>query len=203
MKGKQFFTLLLFLFVLTSGFKYRTNGLTPVKWILSKECSLKVNGSTNINKFSCVIPNYVKPDTLILSRDNASDAVRISGTMILDIQSFDCHNAIMTKDLRKTLKSEQYPKLSIKFISLTRYPLNTAGETEVKGAVTIELAGVSKRFDVDYKCIPDGAKNITLIGTKQVNFSDFNITPPRKLGGMIKTNNQLLVEFILKARILN
>ena len=41
----------------------------------------------------------------------------------------------------------------------------------------------------------DNLKVIHLIGDRSVNFSDFNITPPRKLGGIIKANDRLDVEF--------
>ncbi|MHA4895554.1 YceI family protein [Pedobacter sp. PWIIR3] len=174
-----------------------------VKWALTKNCSLKVNGSTNINKFSCVIPDYTNPDTLAMYSHKGAEEVKISGQMVLPIKSFDCHNVIMTKDLRKTLKAEEFPKLTVTFISLSKYPDPSRGESIISGSVNISIAGITKRFDVAYRCTADGLKNITLIGTKTINFSDFNIIPPRKIGGMIKTNNQLDVEFTLKANILN
>lgn len=123
--------------------------------------------------------------------------------MVLDVRAFDCNNAIMTKDLRKTLKADQFPNLVIKFISLGNHPDLSEKETSIKGSVTIAIAGITKRFDIDYRCIPSGSNTINLIGSKQVNFSDFNIIPPRKLGGMIQTNDALAVEFILKMTQLN
>lgn len=69
--------------------------------------------------------------------------------------------------------------------------------------VYIELAGVNKRFEVDYRYKPEGANSATLIGTRKINFSDFNLVPPRKIGGMIQTHNELNVEFNLKVRVLN
>lgn len=193
----------LFILATMSAFKPKEPPTNPVRWVLTKECSLKVNGSTNINKFSCVIPSYINPDTLFLYKGNTNEAVKISGDMRLNIKYFDCHNPMMTKDLRKTLKADEFPNLVIKFMNLSRYPNFDTKETAVKGMVTITLAGVTKQFNVDYKCTNTGSKTITMVGTKQVNFSDFNIVPPRKLGGMIKTNNLLDVEFILKASILN
>ena len=77
-----------------------------------------------------------------------------------------------------------------------------AKEQALMGAVTIQLAGVTKRYNVHYKFIPDGPHSATLIGNRSVNFSDFKIVPPRKIGGMIKTNDQLVVEFNLKLRVL-
>lgn len=183
----------------TLGFK--ADGHEPVKWILSKQCTLKVNGSTNVNKFSCTIPEYAQPDTLILTRENKQRPVKIKGAMILDVQKFDCKNAMMTNDLRKTLKAKLYPKLTVTFESLSSYPDATTPGAAIKGMVTIELAGAIKRFEVDYQYVATGEKMLRLIGTKKVNFSDFNIDPPKRLGGMIKTNNELSVEFMLNIKI--
>jgi hypothetical protein len=119
------------------------------------------------------------------------------------VRVFDCHNPIMTKDLRKTLKADRFPSLTIRFISLDKYPNLLEKENLINGAVAISLAGVTKRFNLQYRCLPSGANTIKLIGSKQLNFSDFNIVPPRKLGGMIKTNDELKVEFILKMAQLN
>lgn len=172
----------------------------PIKWILTKECTLKVNGSTNINKFSCIIPEYARPDTLLFYRKK-NEPLQLSGSLFLDVQNFDCHNPVMTSDLRKTLKAKIYPRIIIHFLNLSKYPDPDIKEGVLKGAVTIELAGTTKRFEVDYRYITLANGNLRLIGTKQVNFSDFNISPPRKLGGMIKTNNELIVEFLLTMKL--
>lgn len=197
-----FKTTLLILMVLLSGFNLHHNKPYLSKWVISKGCSLKVGGSTNVNRFSCIIANYYKPDTLTFFRGTPTEAIKISGIMKLDVQHFDCHNPVMTGDLRKTLKAKEFPKLTIRFINLSRYP-NENKEDAVKGDVTIELAGVTKRFEVNYRFIPEMANTATLIGTRKINFSDFNLVPPRKIGGMIQTNNELNVEFNLKVRVLN
>ncbi|HMI02256.1 MAG TPA: YceI family protein [Pedobacter sp.] len=173
------------------------------KWILSKECTLKVSGSTNISKFSCIIPNYPAADTLFIYKTGQSEQVKITGSMVLHVQSFDCHNPMMTKDLRKTLKQKEFPKIRISFINLSKYPDAGGEEEQIKGVVNIELAGIKKRFDINYRVIPNGTVKLTLIGSQTINFSDFNIIPPRKLGGMIKTNDILSAEFVLKVTILN
>jgi hypothetical protein len=109
----------------------------------------------------------------------------------------------MTRDLQKTLKAKTFPKLIIRFISLNRYPRFNNQTDAISGVVTIELAGVTKQYEVDYKFVSDGAQFLTLIGTRRVNFSDFNLIPPRKMGGMIQTFNELNVEFNLKMKVLD
>ncbi|MGF7080223.1 YceI family protein [Mucilaginibacter sp. UYCu711] len=171
------------------------------KWLISESSSLSVNGTTNINKFACDIPAYDQTDTLTLTR--GSKEIMLSGDIRLKVQSFDCHNSIMTHDLRKTLREKEFPRLHIRFLSLSDFPELTAKPAIITGLVDIELAGATKRFQVNYQVSIDAQKNIHLLGSRDVNFSDFNLIPPRKLGGMIKTNDKLSVAFHLKMRAVN
>ncbi len=170
------------------------------KWLISENSSLSVNGSTNINTFACEIPTYDQTDTIILTKGNRD--ITLSGKIGLSIQSFDCHNTIMTHDLRSTLKEKQFPRLYITFLSLSELPELTAKAKPITGLVNIDLAGTSKQFLVNYLVSVDGQKVIHLLGVRDVNFSDFNLIPPRKLGGMIRTKDQLSVSFHLKMKAL-
>ncbi|MCC8424912.1 YceI family protein [Mucilaginibacter sp. UR6-11] len=173
------------------------------KWVISETSNLSVNGTTNINKFTCDIPNYGKTDTLTLIKGKNDKDLVLSGSVELKIQSFDCHNSMMTHDLRKTLKASTFPVLKINFLSLSKLPNLTMQPELITGLVDIEIAGVRKRFDVSYQISTDAQKGIHLVGTRDVNFSDFNLIPPRKLGGMIKTNDKLNVSFHLKIKAEN
>jgi hypothetical protein len=190
---------LLYILMIFLVFGFQDKGTTITKWVISSGCSLKVNGSTNVNNFSCVIENYNRPDTITTVSSN-NQPVKLSGNIQLDVQNFDCHNPIMTADLRKTLKHKAHPKMMIFFVNMNQYP--EPGKWGIKGSVLIVLAGVSKHFDVDYKIISLEKGYINLEGSRKVNFSDFNLTPPRKLGGMIKTNNELSVVFNLKMKVI-
>ena len=174
---------------------------TPIKWVVQAGGLLKVNGSTNINKFTCRIINYNTPDTLTILRTK-DISLPISGSISLDIATFNCGNLIMTNDLRKTLKYKEFPKLTINFISLSKLPDPTKPSAEITGWVDIELAGVKKRILVNYSFTAFTKDNFRLTGKKDVNFSDFNLVPPRKLGGMIKTNERLDIAFELTLDIL-
>jgi len=194
------------LFLSTSSFvlpdQPGDNGLIK-KWVVSKNSSLSVNGSTNINKFSCVIPAYNQIDTLTLRKNRNDTDVLLSGTIALSISSFDCHNSGMTKQLRKTLNEKQFPLLHIRFLSLNKIPVLTTKAEPITGFVEIEIAGISKRVEVQYQITQDDQRNIHLLGFHKINFSDFNLEPPQKLGGMIKTKDQLGVDFQLNMKAMD
>jgi hypothetical protein len=186
-----------------SGFNVQVSKPHLTRWVITKGCFLKVEGSTNVNKFNCMIANHSSPDTLSFYKGNPGEPLKVLGNVKLDVRKFDCHNPVMTADLRKTLKVKEFPNLVIQFLNLSKYPNSNDATELVNGAVTIELAGVTKRFNVAYKLIKNGPHSLIMVGTRQVTFSDFNIVPPRKIGGMIQTNNELKVEFNLNVKILN
>ena len=202
MRYKNTLWLFLLFFALT-GFVLPARLDNPAqikKWVVSENSNLRVNGSTNINTFICEIPSYDHTDTLVVNKSKGDTEIVLTGTINLNVKSFDCHNSIMTHDLRKTLKQEQFPVLHISFLSLNRLPDLVAKPESITGFVYIEIAGVRKRFEVNYKISQDAQKVIHLLGSRDVNFSDFNLTPPRKLGGMIKTNDKLSVDFHLRMK---
>ncbi|MDB5144916.1 MAG: hypothetical protein JWQ66_3629 [Mucilaginibacter sp.] len=167
------------------------------KWLISETSSLSVNGSTNINKFSCDIPNC-DLDTLTVWKSDKG--IKLSGSINPTVLSFDCHKAMMTHDLRKTLKAKKYPKLHIRFISLSQLPELSGKPISINGQVEIEIAGIKKIYEIDYSISVDNDKMIHLLGSRDLNFSDFELTPPRKLGGMIKAKDQLIVAFNLNMK---
>jgi len=168
------------------------------KWLISENSSLSVNGSTNINKFSCDIPSCDQADTLTVWK--AEKGIRLTGCINPAILSFDCHKAMMTRDLRKTLKAKKYPRMHIRFLSLSELPPLSDKPVTIIGQVEIEIAGVKKLYAISYQISADSVKVIHLLGSRALNFSDFKLIPPRKLGGMIKTNDQLIVAFHLEMR---
>ena len=200
MKSRHiFFSLLLNFLLRLTIYSQPYEKVTEIrKWLVTENSNLRVNGSTNINTFSCQIPAYNNIDTLLIYRFKNSNTLVLKGCISLSVQSFDCKNLIMTHDLRKTLKAEQYPQLHIYFLSLDKLPDLNSHPESISGLVDIEIAGVKRRFEVKYLIREDSPKSVDLLGSRDINFSDFHLIPPRKLGGMIKTNDKLSVDFHLR-----
>jgi hypothetical protein len=174
-----------------------------MKWVILKDCTVKVNGSTNVNKFSCSISGYPNADTLLCyAVSNEALPVMMQGQLTLPVAGFDCLNSMMTNDLRKTLKAKEFPALRIHFISLEKYPALTAAQEVITGVVGVELAGIVKRIEVRYTISTDTQGIVHLIGNQSIHFSDFGLIPPRKLGGMIRANDRLDVEFRINFQVI-
>jgi len=150
----------------------------------AQENFVQINGSTNVNKFQCV-NNKFKAEAGVYAFTE-----RNLPNIILKVNEFDCGNKMMTKDFQKILNSEKYPNMTIKFINFTKVQKNYIAVVEVK------MMNQSKRYNVEFEI-----ENNKLIGRKNVKFSDFNITPPKKMGGMIVVKDDLNLVFSLATKI--
>jgi hypothetical protein len=169
-----------------------------IKWAVQKASTLTIQGSTNISTFGCDIAGYYRPDTIsYLQSNNTGDLVTLAGSLEIDITKFDCHNRMLTSDLRKTLKATDYPMLVIRFLSFERAPLVGNKRDFLKGWVELEIAGVARRFELCYSLCKTGCAQIQLNGKRSFSFADFNLVPPRKMGGLIKVRDEFNVDFNL------
>lgn len=152
--------------------------------INAQENYVQINGSTNVSTFRC-INNKFRADAGVytFSEKNLPN-------IILKITDFDCGNRLMTKDFQKILYAEKYPEMTIRFVSFIRNQKNFSAVVEVK------MMNQSKRYNIDF-----GVENNRLIGRKNVKFSDFNIIPPKKMGGMIVVKDDLNLIFCLSTKI--
>jgi hypothetical protein len=173
------------------------NNLTGKKWLVLPSSHLQVTGFTNINQFKCEIVNYSIPDTIFVA--SKAPKVQLKGDLCIGVQSFNCHNPLITRDMVSTLKGKVFPYMTIRFLSLNSNP-NFQECSDIKGEVEIILAGVSKFFDISYNFDKDDQSNVLMSGVKTLSFADFNLQPPIKMGGAIKTKQTLIVEFTLKLK---
>jgi hypothetical protein len=61
----------------------------------------------------------------------------------------------------------------------------------------ITITGTTKRFEVAYQ-LDKAKKSMTLTGNQTINFSDFNLQPPKKMGKLLKAKDALKIALCLK-----
>jgi hypothetical protein len=171
------------------------------KWVVEKNSSLRIEGKSNVNTYKCDIMEYLNGDTILLYKGNAPGQTQIAtkGGLTLNINRFDCHQNHVTADLKKTLKATENAYMKINLLSFGRIQVNTPNQ-EIKGYVEIQLAGVTKKIEMDYVVVRNQPGSLHLIGTRKLLFSDFKLIPPRKLAGMIRVEEEITVRFQLMLR---
>jgi len=170
---------------------------TVEKWVIEKSSNLCVEGRSNVNSFRCEVTEYLQPDTLCFYRGD-QQALTVKGGLTIQVRNFDCHQRYITGDLRKILKADESPMLKIDMLTLCHF--NIADNKPIKGWVAIQMAGVTRKMQVNYTLQPADNGTVQLNGTQQLQLPDFGLTPPRKLGGLVKVSEQINVSFRLVLR---
>ncbi|HMG69045.1 MAG TPA: hypothetical protein VK588_15210 [Chitinophagaceae bacterium] len=192
------FSILCFLFILNAAFiKKDIRNNSFAKWVVEKNSSINIQGETNINSFQCDVTEYLGADTLVYLKNDATKKLSFTNScLLIDVRRFDCHNKFITDDFRSALKADENPTLKILFLSIDQFP-NSCTNQIVKGIVDVELAHSIKRTEIDYTVKTLPGNRIQVNGSHIFSFSDFNLKAPRKMAGLIRTKDQIKVNFQL------
>lgn len=150
--------------------------------VFSQKNSVEINGWTNVNTFKCTNDNFRMPASISANPDSQTN-------VNLKVVDFDCRNKMMTSDFRKTLNAEKYPNLTIRFLDFKAVNSRFIANVEVK------MMAVSRRYTIEFS-----EYNKSLVGNKRLKFSDFNIIPPKKMGGMIYVKDDVDLFFSLAVK---
>ncbi len=162
---------------------------------------LTIDGSSNVNKFTCICNQQFPQSTLRFDLLDGGRAARFTNAGLnIRTKSLDCGNNQMNKDMYQTLRADQHPHIRI---DLTRAQLQEANEisdsdwTPLKATSTLTIAGVSKPVVFEVKARRIGAGRIRLMATREVLMTDFHIDPPKAMLGLIKVNDAIRINMDL------
>ena len=189
----------LLLTILVSSLFFNHGNPTVERWVIERSSNLCIEGRSNVAGFQCDVIEYLNADTLSIYREDEHQlSLNTKGGLTININRIDCHQKYITSDLRKTLKADKVPQLKIELLSIGNFAI--VGNKNIKGMVVIDLAGATRKMEVNYTVQADDKNNIQLYGSRDVLFSDFGLTAPSKLAGLIKVENQLKIRFHLVLR---
>lgn len=158
---------------------------------------LSFSGTTNINQFSCALSNLQKSDCGITIIEHKDEIVVENIEVNVQLNYFDCGNNKMNHDLKKALKSEEYPImcLTIKALHFS-IDSNSYSCTDDEN-VEITLAGITKKYNMIFDEASFINNTLILKGYEFIKITDFGIIPPKALFGLIKVDSELVVAFTL------
>lgn len=134
-----------------------------------------VNGKTNINTFKCTNEKFNAASNSYSFKTGKLPYLQ------LEVDNFDCKNKIMTSDMKKTLKADKFPMMYVKFISFKK-----VSEKQYTATIEVKLTDKTRYYTTSFYPV-----NNTLVGREYVRFSDFGLTAPTKMGGMIAVEDRL------------
>ena len=170
--------------------------------IIEQGSYLKINGSTNVNTFSCHYEGDIGTDTMNIGFQQAAD-----GTLLLQkaklsvaVARFDCGNQAMNKDFRNLLEYDRHADLNLDILSLQVENSGTY-PPPILARVRFTVAGEEKTYEVPVRMISEPG-NTTYLGETCLDITDFKLTPPKKFLGMVIVDEEVTLEFNLNFRLI-
>jgi hypothetical protein len=192
-KMKKFLPILMLLYSLVVGFRI-AGGEPEVKEPTTGYIDITVESNINKIFFTYAFNEgsvFVSGSSL-LSNNNASLAL-----ITVPVREFKCINQYIYHDFLTLLKASQYPNLTITLPQ--KFPLQyQTTDSVILHGVMINIAGVSRIYDIPCYIEYLNQKDIALIGTAKIRLTDLEIEPPVKSLGLVKIKNEIIVKFGLR-----
>jgi len=163
----------------------------------AKENTVKISGGSNVHGWTMIAQNPVCEAAFgsLTTEENIPKALT-SLSFSVNTKSLKSEHTSMDGRTYKTLKAEEFPKITFKLGNATITAIKK-NRFSVKANGTLTIAGTSKTITmmVNGEVKDDGSINCT--GQQKLKLTDFNIQPPSFMLGAMKVDNDLIIDFNL------
>jgi hypothetical protein len=152
---------------------------------------LYINGTSNVNEFTCDYLKPIQPKSFTLSYENIENGWLIEDAQLqLESGSFDCGGRRINKDFEELVKSNKFPVIQIEVYEIMPKRAN------FQAKIVMTIAGVKKSLPVLIS-LQEG-KEINYNATLNLNIEDFNLDAPTKAMGLIKVHEEISIHVNLR-----
>lgn len=177
-------------------------------YFASDASRLWFEGSSNVNEFACNAENYTGEALLPDYQESESSAllnqvkeVLSSVKLEIEVDSIECGQRKMNRDLQKALKADKFPEITFNFrkAELASQPQshNDVFDVQVHGELTV--AGETREISFITEAHLRSDERFRARGQTTIKMTDFGVEPPRALMGLIRADDELTVHFDLIA----
>jgi hypothetical protein len=166
--------------------------------------NLTIEGTSNINSFDCKCKDKFPKSSIRVFFDNSRTIRFAKGRLLMKSAKLDCNNSRMNRDLCEALKSEEYPNIVIDLLDAKMGPEDIIKADEwirIKASVVLTITNISKMLVLDVKVKRVALNKMRFTSSQDILLTDFGITPPTALMGLIKVNNKVKINFDIIALI--
>jgi polyisoprenoid-binding protein YceI len=170
-----------------------------LKVIIQPQSMLQIQGKTNVNSFNC----YCAPPSSVVSftAENSAETQKVQfkkAELTVLTRSLDCRHKMMNRDMYQTLREEHFPTITLSLAQVIIPLHNINARWKLEGQVVTEayltLAGMKRKIDLQVT-ISQPLNNIyRFTAKKSLLLTDFGLTPPTVLMGMVKVRNEITLE---------
>lgn len=174
---------------------------------IDRNSKLVLEGKTNVNLFSCNCTEGFAPQAFTFGKDSqGGDGLVFQRTGLkIAVRNLDCGNKLMNKDLQKALNADSHPFIHIELLRVKedrcRRPAGSQDWTRVKALTRLTINGHCQDFWLDILAKESGTRQFRFIGSKKIMMTEFGITPPTAMMGMVKVEDEIKIKLDLEVSL--
>jgi hypothetical protein len=164
---------------------------------VSKNSWTSLSGTTNINSFECVSEAGISNGVILTDSGPGDDRIVFSDAHILmEVNSFDCKNPLINRDMYKALGGDQNPGIEVRLLEayFSEGNLSSLNGNFIADAI-ITINGQSNTMELMIDWYRSEAMEYHFKGRTDIAMSEFGINPPSPAMGLIKVNDKITVHF--------
>lgn len=167
--------------------------------IIEPESTFKISGKSNVNQFDCKIEEGFCGKSVNVCYSVEDSSLKFSNTKFsIPVNEFDCGSKYITRDMKSTLKSDEYPFMTFELLNITNFEELNCGNSKAETLVTI--AGVTNKYYLDYLLHKTDTDKFEILIHSTFDINDFKLETPTALMGMIKVSDTINVSLTLLTR---
>ncbi len=172
-----------------------TTGVKAQTYKLTTDATVKVLGTSNVHDW-VMSAGKIESQGNFKMEGGALNALT-SFSFSVDAKSLKSEHESMDKRTYKTIKADQFPKVTYKLISAAITTIQK-GKYLIKAKGDLTIAGATQTIVMDITAVVNADNNtITCSGTESLKLTDYKIDPPSFMLGAMKVKNDLTIQFNL------
>jgi hypothetical protein len=183
---------ILLMFVFMCGLTMGQSALSANK--VRCENYINISGATNLNDFA--LHQEVSADLICGIGDSRWIPVPEDHgfVIMIPVRNFNATNRFVYKDFLQLINVNEHPYIQI-FMKESEFKTLFNGMTFYSLMIGVSVSGISKYYQIPCKVSNCKDNRIAISGSKKINLTDFNLSPPEKTLGLIKVHNELMINF--------
>ena len=159
-----------------------------------KDVTIKVLGSSNIHDWTMTATGIESQGQFKFEGGRLHALTSFS--LVAEAKSLKSESTSMDGRCYKTIKADQYPKITFKLgsaivteVQKNQYTIKASGDLTISGSTQPVVLTVTAVVNAD--------NTITCTGAQKIKLTDYKIDPPTFLLGAMKVHNDLTIQYNL------
>lgn len=164
------------------------------------ESRIWIEGRSNVDSFTCVAGEFLG-EAWYDPNSGEETGSPLSLEIQIPVETLNCGRNRMNRDLYEALQGDKHESIRFEYLQADLLEktvrLDTPLRLQVQGLLTVAGTKREITFEAEGQLLGNGI--VMVKGSKQIRMTDYNVTPPTALLGLVKAQDELTVHFDILA----